>query len=147
MVTKASFNRMQSVQTFWLRVTFTSSPVQFRITSLVRRDVQVDRHFNWDMSDPFKPCGHLHGLPVISTLQRNTKEKINITNEYCSEAVWKVRYIIYTENETKLRRLFFFLEKKKEINKTRIFLSTFTAWQIIFNLLMSTPWGQKRLRY
>lgn len=34
----------------------------------VRRDVQVDRHFNWDMSDPFKPCGHLHGLPIISTL-------------------------------------------------------------------------------
>lgn len=55
--------------------------------------------------------GILHGLPIISTLfneiqkkkktkekqQRKKKQKKKL--EYCSEAVLKVRYIIYTENK------------------------------------------------
>ena len=52
--------------------------------------------------------GILHGLPIISTLfneiqKKKTKQKKNNEKkkklEYCSEAVLKVRYIIYTENK------------------------------------------------
>lgn len=54
--------------------------------------------------------GILHGLPIISTLfneiqkkkktkEKQRKKKTKKKLEYCSEAVLKVRYIIYTENK------------------------------------------------
>lgn len=55
---------------------------------------------------------------LFNEIQKKRKKNKKTQNEYCSEAVLKVRYIIYTENKT-LRHFFFFQEKKKEINKTR----------------------------
>lgn len=61
----------------------------------------------------FNHVGIYTGSPssLLNEIQKEEK------NEYCSEAVWKVRYIIYTEN--KRYAVSFPGEKKNEINKTR----------------------------
>lgn len=116
--------------------------------------------FNWDMSDPQTMWAFYTDSPsslLLTKYKRKKKQKKNNNEKKTKKKTWVLQWsrleskIHYLHRKQKRYVIFFFFqEKKKEINKTRnvfFFLSTFTAWQIIFNSLMSTPCGQNRLRY